>query len=58
LSFIDREIRGINPEYYLEPSEIHARMNQGRFNFNLTPKDQFTTKMFDEISKKYDWYGM
>ena len=33
-------------------------MNQARFELNLSPKDKFTPKMFDKISKKHGWYGM
>jgi hypothetical protein len=56
--FFKREILGDNPQYYLDPTEIHARMNQARFDLGLSPKDVFTEKMFNEISKKKDWYGM
>lgn len=56
--FFRREILGDVPEYYIDPSEIHARMNQARFDLNLSPKDKFTEKMFDKISKQKNWYGM
>jgi hypothetical protein len=45
-------------QYYLDPTEIHARMNQARFDLGLTPKDKFTEQMFDKISKNKNWYGM
>jgi hypothetical protein len=57
-SHVDQIPKKRNPRYYLDPSEIHARMNQARFDLGLTPKDQFTEKMFDQISKRYGWYGM
>jgi hypothetical protein len=44
--------------YYTEPTEIHARMNQGRFQLGLSPKDKFTEEMFDKVSKENDWQGM
>jgi peptidoglycan hydrolase-like protein with peptidoglycan-binding domain len=47
-----------DPQYYLNPTEIHARMNQARFKLGLSPKDEFTEQMFDEISKDTNWYGM
>ena len=46
------------PEYFLDPTEIHARVNQARFDLGLTPKDKFTEEMFDKISKDKKWYGM
>ena len=45
-------------EYYLDPTEIHARMNQARFDLGLSPDDTFTAKMFDDVSKNKNWYGM
>lgn len=45
-------------EYYTKPTEIHARMNEARYNFGLTPADVFTQNHFDEISKKNKWFGM
>ena len=47
-----------DPQYFLKPSEIRARMNQARFELNLSPKDTFTEKMFDQIAKDKSWYGM
>jgi len=44
--------------YYTKPTEIKARMDQARFDLNLSPEDQFTPEMFDEISKKNNFYGM
>lgn len=44
--------------HYLDPTEIHARMNQARFDLGLTPDDKFTAKMFEDISKNKNWYGM
>ena len=51
-------LSGDNPEYYLEPTEIHTRMNQARFNLGLKPKDVFTEKMYNKISRNKDWYEM
>ena len=45
-------------DYYLDPSEIHARMNQARFHFDLSPGDKFTKEMANEISKLNDFNGM
>lgn len=53
-----REFLGYDPEYFLEPTEIHARMNEARFELGLSPKDEFTTGMFNKIAKDHDWYGM
>ncbi|NBP04338.1 MAG: hypothetical protein EBU90_30500, partial [Proteobacteria bacterium] len=53
-----KRLLGDNAQYYLDPSEIHARMNQARFNLGLSPSDVFTEEMFNYISKKEDWYGM
>jgi hypothetical protein len=50
-----------NPEeymYYTSPGEIKARMDQARFDLNLSPSDKFTPEMFNTISKKKNWYGM
>jgi hypothetical protein len=44
--------------YFTDPSEIHARINQARFELGLSPKDKFTEQMFDDISKKNNWNGM
>jgi hypothetical protein len=44
--------------YYTEPTEIKARMDQARFDLNLSPEDKFTPEMFDKISKKNNFYGM
>jgi len=47
-----------NVEYYLKPTEIHARMNQARFDLGLNLEDEFTEAMFDKIAEKNKWYGM
>jgi hypothetical protein len=44
--------------YYTKPTEIKARMDQARFDLGLSPEDEFTPEMFDQISKKNDFYGM
>ena len=44
--------------YYTEPTEVKARMDQARFDLNLSPEDKFTPEMFDKISKKNNFYGM
>ena len=44
--------------YYTEPTEVKARMDQARFDLNLSPEDKFTREMFDKISKKNNFYGM
>lgn len=44
--------------YFTEPTEIKARMDQARFDLGLSPEDEFTPEMFDQISKKNDFYGM
>jgi hypothetical protein len=44
--------------YYTTPTEVKARMDQARFDLNLSPEDKFTPEMFDKISKKNDFYGM
>lgn len=44
--------------YYTKPTEIKARMDQARFDLNLSPEDKFTPEMFDKISKKNNFYGM
>jgi hypothetical protein len=56
--FFQRNFLDNNPEYYLDPSEIHARMNEARYSLGLSPKDKFTEEMFDKVSKKNDWGGM
>jgi LysM repeat protein len=56
--FFRREILGDRPEYFLDPTEIHARMNQSRFDLGLSPNDVFTEEMFNNISKNKNWYGM
>lgn len=53
-----KQLLGEKPEYYMNPTEIHARMNQARFDLGLSPKDKFTEKMFDKIAKEKRWYGM
>ncbi len=57
-SGIFSQLTGDNPQYFLDPTEIHARMNEARFNLGLSPDDVFTTEMFDKIAKTYNWYGM
>jgi len=44
--------------YYTEPTEIHARMNEARFQLGLSPKDKFTEEMFNKVSKENNWEGM
>lgn len=56
--FFRREMLGDKPQYYLDPTEIHARVNQARFDLGLTPQDTFTEEMFNKISKDKGWYGM
>jgi hypothetical protein len=53
-----KTLLGDNPEYFLDPTEIHARVNQARFDLGLKPKDIFTEKMYNKISRNEDWYGM
>ena len=45
-------------DYYTEPTEIKARMDQARYHLGLTPSDEFTPEMFDKISKEKEWFGM
>lgn len=47
-----------NKEYYTTPTEIHARMNQVRFQLNKQPSDIFTLEDYDKIKKLNDWEGM
>ena len=52
----NKEIENISR--YTEPGEIKARMDQVRFDLDLTPSDKFTSGMFDKILKKNNFYGM
>lgn len=45
-------------EYFTDPTEIHARMNQARIYYNLTPDQEFTPEMYDEMQKKKEWFGL
>jgi hypothetical protein len=45
-------ILGEKKAYYTDPTEIHARMNQVRFDLGLSPKDEFTEEMYDKVMKK------
>jgi hypothetical protein len=53
-----------NKTYYLDPSEIQARMKQARMKYNLTPDDKFTEEMYDAImaapkgKMESNFYGM
>jgi hypothetical protein len=51
-------ILGEKKAYYTDPTEIHARMNQVRFDLGLSPKDEFTEEMYDKVMKKNDFYKM
>ena len=44
--------------YYIDPTEIHARMNEARYQLGLNPDDIFTPEQFDKIQKEKDWFGM
>jgi len=44
--------------YYLTPTEIHARMNEARYQIGLKPDDIFTSEQFDKIQKEKNWFGM
>tara|TARA_R110000868_G_scaffold14414_4_gene67089 strand:+ start:190 stop:3006 length:2817 start_codon:yes stop_codon:yes gene_type:complete len=44
-------------EYYTNPTEIRARMNQGRFLYNHNAKNVFTQEMTDHLIK-HNFYGM
>lgn len=52
----NKEIENISR--YTEPGEIKARMDQVRFDLDLTPSDKFTSEMFDKTLKKNNFYGM
>jgi hypothetical protein len=47
-----------NAGYYLDPTEIHARMNEGRMHLGLTPDDIFTEDHYRKIKKDHNWFGM
>lgn len=47
-----------NIKYYTDPTEIHARMQQARFELGIKPKDVFKEKDFDRIQRKNNWFGM
>ena len=57
-TFLQKLLLENKKDYYLHPSEIHARMNQARFHFDLSPGDKFTKEMANEISKLNDFNGM
>ena len=57
-TFLQKLLLENKKDYYLDPSEIHARMNQARFHFDLSPGDKFTKEMANEISKLNDFNGM
>lgn len=44
--------------YYLDPTEIHARMNEARFNLNKNPEDIFTIEDYNKIKSKNNFNGM
>ena len=47
-----------NSAYHLDPSEIHSRMNEARFNLGLKPTDVFTPEHYKKIKKDHNWFGM
>jgi hypothetical protein len=52
-----KELKSKN--YYLDPTEIHARMAEARNRYNLSPADEFTEKMYDDmIQNANNWEGM
>jgi len=52
------KLLGRDKAYYLDPTEIHARMNQSRFELGLSPENKFTEEMFDSVMKKNEFSGM
>lgn len=52
------KLLGRDKAYYLDPTEIHARMNQSRFELGLSPENKFTEEMFDSVMKKNEFNGM
>lgn len=44
--------------YYVQPTEIHARMNEARYNLNLKPDDVFTENDFNTVQNGNNWFGM
>lgn len=44
--------------YYLNPTEIHARMNEARFHLNKTPEDLFTAEEVSKLKQENDFFGM
>jgi len=44
-------------KYYTDPTEIRARINQGRFYFNHNPENEFTQRMTDRLISN-GFFGM
>ncbi len=44
--------------YHVDPTEIHARMNEARYNLGLKPDDIFTENDYNTIQNGTDWFGM
>lgn len=56
-SFLEK-LSGYGQNYYIGPTEIHARMNEARYLLNKTPEQPFTIKDFDYIKRRNNWFGM
>jgi hypothetical protein len=46
------------PDYYVDPTEIHARINEARYDAGLKPGEEFTKKMYNAAYKKDKFNGM
>lgn len=44
-------------DYFTNPTEVHARMNQAKAYFGLTPDQEFTEEMYDQMNKE-GWFGL
>ena len=45
-------------DYLTDPTEVHARMNQARYDLKLKPDEQFTENHYDEMIKRNNFHNL
>jgi hypothetical protein len=45
-------------EYYTDPTEISARISQAQAYYGLTPDQEFTEEMYEDMKRRKNWFGL
>jgi len=57
-NLFDKVFNSKDQEYFTNPTEIHARMREAQAYYGLTPGQEFTEEMYEDMRKKKNWFGL